>query len=398
MKITTIAKTSLALGLLTTGVITTTTQAANATTPSSTKVETPQQTANATTPSSTKVEAPQQAANATTPSSTKVEAPQQTPNATTPSSTKVETPQQTPNATTPSSTKVEAPQQAANATTPSSTKVEAPQQAANATTLSSTKVETPQQTPNAPTPPSTKVETPQQAANATTPSSTKVETPQQTPNATTPSSTKVETPQSPTTKQVPTEINPKFKDLRAYYTKPSLEFKNEIGIILKKWTTIRFMNVVPDYFIYKIALVGKDDKKYGEGVHRNVDVFVVLEENNYNLEKYSVGGITKSNSKKVDHKAGVRITKEDNKGTISHDVSEFKITKEQISLKELDFKLRKQLVENHNLYGNVGSGKIVIKMKNGGKYTFELHKKLQENRMADVIDGTNIDNIEVNIK
>ncbi|MDP7997928.1 superantigen-like protein, partial [Staphylococcus aureus] len=52
----------------------------------------------------------------------------------------------------------------------------------------------------------------------------------------------------------------------------------------------------------------------------------------------------------------------------------------------------------NNLYGNVGSGKIVIKMKNGGKYTFELHKKLQENRMADVIDGTNIDNIEVNIK
>ncbi|EOB7144599.1 superantigen-like protein SSL4 [Staphylococcus aureus] len=267
-------------------------------------------------------------------------------------------------------------------------------QEANATTPSSTKVEAPQSTP-----PSTKVEAPQSKPNATTPPSTKVETPQQTPNATTPSSTKVETPQSPTTKQVPTEINTKFKDLRAYYTKPSLEFKNEIGIILKKWTTIRFMNIVPDYFIYKIALVGKDDKKYDEGVHRNVDVFVVLEEKNkYGVERYSVGGITKSNSKKVDHKAGVRITKEDNKGTISHDVSEFKITKEQISLKELDFKLRKQLIENHNLYGNVGSGKIVINMKNGGKYTFELHKKLQENRMADVIDGTNIDNIEVNIK
>ncbi|HHB2825858.1 TPA: superantigen-like protein SSL4 [Staphylococcus aureus] len=308
MKITTIAKTSLALGLLTTGVITTTTQAANATTPSSTKVEAPQST---------------------------------------PPSTKIEAPQSKPNATTPPSTKVEAPQQTANATTPPSTKVT--------------------------TPPSTNTPQPMQ-------------------------STKSDTPQSPTTKQVPTEINPKFKDLRAYYTKPSLEFKNEIGIILKKWTTIRFMNVVPDYFIYKIALVGKDDKKYGEGVHRNVDVFVVLEENNYNLEKYSVGGITKSNSKKVDHKAGVRITKEDNKGTISHDVSEFKITKEQISLEELDFKLRKQLIEKNNLYGNVGSGKIVIKMKNGGKYTFELHKKLQENRMADVIDGTNIDNIEVNIK
>ncbi|EFW34746.1 exotoxin beta-grasp domain-containing protein, partial [Staphylococcus aureus] len=59
-----------------------------------------------------------------------------------------------------------------------------------------------------------------------------------------------------------------------------------------------------------------------------------------------------------------------------------------------DFKLRKQLIEKHNLYGNMGSGTIVIKMKNGGKYTFELHKKLQEHRMA----GTNIDNIEVNIK
>lgn len=245
--------------------------------------------------------------------------------------------------------------------------------------------------------PAPKQEQSQTTTESTTPK-TKVTTPPSTNTPQPMQSTKSDTPQSPTTKQVPTEINPKFKDLRAYYTKPSLEFKNEIGIILKKWTTIRFMNVVPDYFIYKIALVGKDDKKYGEGVHRNVDVFVVLEENNYNLEKYSVGGITKSNSKKVDHKAGVRITKEDNKGTISHDVSEFKITKEQISLKELDFKLRKQLIENHNLYGNVGSGKIVIKMKNGGKYTFELHKKLQENRMADVIDGTNIDNIEVNIK
>ncbi len=59
---------------------------------------------------------------------------------------------------------------------------------------------------------------------------------------------------------------------------------------------------------------------------------------------------------------------------ISRDVSEYMITKEEISLKELDFKLRKQLIEKHNLYGNMGSGTIVIKMKNGGKYTFELHK------------------------
>ncbi|EMS38777.1 TPA: superantigen-like protein SSL3 [Staphylococcus aureus] len=356
MKMRTIAKTSLALGILTTGAITVTTQSVKAEKVQSTKVDKVSTlkaerlaminiTAGANTVTT-------QAANTRQERTPKLEKAPNTNEEKT-STSKIE--------------KISQPKQETQKSLNIST-TPAPKQEQSQTTTESTT-------------PKTKV---------TTPPSTNTPQPMQ--------STKSDTPQSPTTKQVPTEINPKFKDLRAYYTKPSLEFKNEIGIILKKWTTIRFMNVVPDYFIYKIALVGKDDKKYGEGVHRNVDVFVVLEENNYNLEKYSVGGITKSNSKKVDHKAGVRITKEDNKGIISHDVSEFKITKEQISLKELDFKLRKQLIEKNNLYGNVGSGKIVIKMKNGGKYTFELHKKLQENRMADVIDGTNIDNIEVNIK
>ncbi|HDJ7322948.1 TPA: superantigen-like protein SSL4 [Staphylococcus aureus] len=222
---------------------------------------------------------------------------------------------------------------------------------------------------------------------------------QSTPKPTTPPSANFETPQpqSPTTKQAQKEINPKYKDLRTYYTKPSLEFEKQFGFMLKPWTTVRFMNVIPDWFIYKIALVGKDDKKYKDGPYDNIDVFIVLEDNKYQLKKYSVGGITKTNSKKVDHKAELSITKKDEEGKISRDVSEYKITKEEISLKELDFKLRKQLIEQHNLYGNIGSGTIVIKTKNGGKYTFELHKKLQEHRMADVIDGTSIDRIEVNL-
>ncbi|CFU02910.1 TPA: superantigen-like protein [Staphylococcus aureus] len=233
-----------------------------------------------------------------------------------------------------------------------------------------------------------------------TPKSNTQKATQPTPNASTSPSSSVETqqPQSPTTKQAQKEINPKYKDLRTYYTKPSLEFEKQFGFMLKPWTTVRFMNVIPDWFIYKIALVGKDDKKYKDGPYDNIDVFIVLEDNKYQLKKYSVGGITKTNSKKVDHKARISITKEDEKGKISRDDSEYKITKEEISLKELDFKLRKQLIEQHNLYGNIGSGTIVIKTKNGGKYTFELHKKLQEHRMADVIDGTSIDRIEVNLK
>lgn len=303
MKMRTIAKTSLALGLLTTGAITVTTQSVKAEKIQSTKVDkVPTLKAerlamiNITAGANS---ATTQAANTRQERTPKLEKAPNTNEEKT-SASKIE--------------KISQPKQEEQKTLNISA-TPAPKQEQSQTTTESTT-------------PKTKV---------TTPPSTNTPQPMQ--------STKSDTPQSPTTKQVPTEINPKFKDLRAYYTKPSLEFKNEIGIILKKWTTIRFMNVVPDYFIYKIALVGKDDKKYGEGVHRNVDVFVVLEENNYNLEKYSVGGITKSNSKKVDHKAGVRITKEDNKGTISHDVSEFKITKEQISLKELDFKLRNNLLK-----------------------------------------------------
>ncbi|HHO1003280.1 TPA: superantigen-like protein [Staphylococcus aureus] len=275
------------------------------------------------------------------------------------------------------------------------------------TTSPSTKVKATQPTPSVTTPPSPNVQpqSPQPTPNPTTPHSSNVETkqpqsPQPTPNPTTPHSSNVETkqPQSPTTKQAQKEINPKYKDLRTYYTKPSLEFEKQFGFMLKPWTTVRFMNVIPDWFIYKIALVGKDDKKYKDGPYDNIDVFIVLEDNKYQLKKYSVGGITKTNSKKVDHKAELSITKKDEKGKISHDDSEYKITKEEISLKELDFKLRKQLIEQRNLYGNIGSGTIVIKTKNGGKYTFELHKKLQEHRMADVIDGTSIERIEVNLK
>ncbi|WP_348682324.1 superantigen-like protein SSL3 [Staphylococcus aureus] len=356
MKMRTIAKTSLALGILTTGAITVTTQSVKAEKVQSTKVDKvstlkAERSAmiNITTGANTGTT---QAANTRQERMPKLEKAPNTNEEKT-SISKIE--------------KISQPKQEAQKSLNISA-TQAPKQEQSQTTTESTTQQT----------------------KVTTPPSTNTSQPMQ--------STKSDTPQSPTIKQAQTDITPKYEDLRAYYTKPSFEFEKQFGFMLKPWTTVRFMNVIPNRFIYKIALVGKDEKKYKDGPYDNIDVFIVLEDNNYNLEKYSVGGITKSNSKKVDHKAGVRITKEDNKGIISHDVSEFKITKEQISLKELDFKLRKQLIEKHNLYGNMGSGTIVIKMKNGEKYTFELHKKLQEHRMADVIEGTNIDNIEVNIK
>ncbi|HCD4783122.1 TPA: superantigen-like protein, partial [Staphylococcus aureus] len=74
------------------------------------------------------------------------------------------------------------------------------------------------------------------------------------------------------------------------------------------------------------------------------------------------------------------------------------IYKEEISLKELDFKLRKQLIDNHDLYKTEPKdSKITVTMNNGGYYTFELNKKLQEHRMGDVIDGTKIKEINVEL-
>ncbi|HCV1208632.1 TPA: superantigen-like protein SSL3 [Staphylococcus aureus] len=356
MKMRTIAKTSLALGLLTTGAITVTTQSVKAEKVQSTKVDKVPTlkaerlaminiTAGAN-PATT------QAANTRQERTPKLEKAPNTNEEKT-SASKIE--------------KISQPKQEA-------------QKSNNISTTPVPKQEQ-SQTTTEPTTPKTKVTTPQS-----------INTPQPM------QSTKSDTPQSPTIKQAQTDMTPKYEDLRSYYTKPSFEFEKQFGFMLKPWTTVRFMNVIPNRFIYKIALVGKDEKKYKDGPYENIDVFIVLEDNKYQLKKYSVGGITKTNSKKVDHKAELSITQENNQGTISRDVSEYMITKEEISLKELDFKLRKQLIEKHNLYGNMGSGTIVIKMKNGGKYTFELHKKLQEHRMADVIEGTNIDKIEVNIK
>ncbi|NEF02404.1 superantigen-like protein SSL3 [Staphylococcus aureus] len=356
MKMRTIAKTSLALGLLTTGAITVTTQSVKAEKIQSTKVDkVPTLKAerlamiNITAGANS---ATTQAANTRQERTPKLEKAPNTNEEKT-SASKIE--------------KISQPKQEEQKTLNISA-TPAPKQEQSQTTTESTTQQT----------------------KMTTPPSTNTPQPMQ--------STKSDTPQSPTIKQAQTDMTPKYEDLRAYYTKPSFEFEKQFGFLLKPWTTVRFMNVIPNRFIYKIALVGKDEKKYKDGPYDNIDVFIVLEDNKYQLKKYSVGGITKTNSKKVNHKVELSITKKDNQGMISRDVSEYMITKEEISLKELDFKLRKQLIEKHNLYGNMGSGTIVIKMKNGGKYTFELHKKLQEHRMGDVIDGTNIDNIEVNIK
>ncbi|NEF38082.1 hypothetical protein G0003_09415 [Staphylococcus aureus] len=74
------------------------------------------------------------------------------------------------------------------------------------------------------------------------------------------------------------------------------------------------------------------------------------------------------------------------------------IKKEEVSLKELDFKIRKLLVEKHGLYqGKSKYGKIIINLKNDKKEEIDLSNKLQFERMGDVLDSKDIKNIEVNL-
>ena len=66
-------------------------------------------------------------------------------------------------------------------------------------------------------------------------------------------------------------------------------------------------------------------------------------------------------------------------------------------MKELDFKIRKMLVEKYRLYkGASDKGRIVINMKDE-KHEIDLSEKLSFDRMFDVIDSKQIKNIEVNL-
>ncbi|HDF0125836.1 TPA: superantigen-like protein, partial [Staphylococcus aureus] len=72
--------------------------------------------------------------------------------------------------------------------------------------------------------------------------------------------------------------------------------------------------------------------------------------------------------------------------------------KEEISLKELDFKIRKQLVENYGLYkGTSKYGKIIINLKDEKREVIDLSDKLEFERMGDVLNSKDIRGIAVTI-
>ncbi|HDJ2898581.1 TPA: superantigen-like protein SSL11 [Staphylococcus aureus] len=193
-------------------------------------------------------------------------------------------------------------------------------------------------------------------------------------------------------------ISKDTQELKSYYSGTGFNFQNVSG-----YREENKMNVIVGQQLNVISLLGSDKETFKDYDYdyEGLDVFVVREGSGKQAENISIGGITKTN--KNDYKdfvnnVGLEITKPTGHNTATRQAETYSINKEEISLKELDFKLRKHLIDNHDLYKTEPKdSKIKIIMKDGGFYTFELNKKLQPHRMGDVIDGRNIKKIEVDL-
>ncbi|NBK47263.1 exotoxin [Staphylococcus delphini] len=195
-------------------------------------------------------------------------------------------------------------------------------------------------------------------------------------------------------------INTQTKELKDYYSKPSFEYYNVSGYSEgnNKLDVVTHHNTQ-----VLISLEGSDLSKYnGKGqTYSNLDLFVVPEGRSAEIK--SIGGITQSN-KATYHdyvkKPNIEINRKNDWVTSSIHTNDFTINKEEVSLKELDFKLRKMLMKNYGLYQNdSNNGKIVIKIgdKDTDIMTLELNKKLQDHRMSDTVDVNKIQKITIDL-
>ncbi len=194
-----------------------------------------------------------------------------------------------------------------------------------------------------------------------------------------------------------TAISNDTQKLKDYYTGTSFDYKNLKGYREGNIATFIFNSQQID-----VNLTENEKNKFedGNGI-QNVDVFVVREGSGRQATDYSIGGISKTNGenyKDYVNRPHIEVKRERGMFTTVKSDTDFYINKEEISLKELDFKLRKHLIDKHDLYKTEPKdSKIRVTMKNGDFYTFELNKKLQTHRMGDVIDGRKIEKIEVNL-
>ncbi|HDJ7529582.1 TPA: superantigen-like protein SSL1 [Staphylococcus aureus] len=198
--------------------------------------------------------------------------------------------------------------------------------------------------------------------------------------------------------QAKTEVKQQSEsELKHYYNKPFFERKNVTGY---KYTENGkdYMEVATDHQYYQISLLGSDKDKFKEGNNPGLDIFVVREGDSRQAANYSIGGVTKTNSQPFIDYIHTPIL-EIKKGKEEPQSSLYQIYKEDISLKELDYRLRERAIKQHGLYSNgLKQGRITITMKDGKSHTIDLSQKLEKERMGDSIDGRQIQKILVEIK
>ncbi|ARH71133.1 superantigen-like protein SSL1 [Staphylococcus aureus] len=198
--------------------------------------------------------------------------------------------------------------------------------------------------------------------------------------------------------QAKTEVKQQSEsELKHYYNKPVLERKNVTGY---KYTEKGkdYIDVIVDNQYSQISLVGSDKDKFKDGDNSNIDVFILREGDSRQATNYSIGGVTKSNSVQYIDYINTPIL-EIKKGNEDVLKDLYYISKEDISLKEIDYRLRERAIKQHGLYSNgLKQGQITITMKDGKSHTIDLSQKLEKERMGDSIDGTKIDRILVEIK
>ncbi|EKO0708484.1 exotoxin [Staphylococcus pseudintermedius] len=196
-------------------------------------------------------------------------------------------------------------------------------------------------------------------------------------------------------------VHSEAQQLKDYYSKTYFEYNNVTGYVESGKLDV----VTPHQTLVSISLLGKDASTYTdkEKAYDGLDLFVVPEGTDRSAETKSIGGITRTNQATYHDyvkRPNIVINRTSGIVTSSMSTNDFSINKEEVSLKELDFKLRKMLMKEYGLYKNGSSnGKIVIKIGDNDKdiMTLELNKKLQEHRMSDTVDVNKIQQITIDL-
>ncbi|MEI1819927.1 superantigen-like protein SSL7 [Staphylococcus aureus] len=187
-----------------------------------------------------------------------------------------------------------------------------------------------------------------------------------------------------------------IKDLHRYYSSESFEFSNISGKV-ENYNGSNVVRFNQDGQNHQLFLLGEDKEQYKQGL-QGQNVFVVKELIDPNGRLSTVGGVTKKTNQSSETNTPLVVNKVYG-GDLHASIDSFSINKEEVSLKELDFKIRKQLVEKYGLYqGTTNYGKITFNLKDGEKKEIDLGDKLQFERMGDVLNSKDINKIEVTLK